>query len=195
MKILTYLILTFSLLTTACSYAIEKPQKYSSNKQAYTWQVKDKTFTVWLQSDLFAELNSDDTNDSVTTEKQANTLDGLVIDNPSLRIWRFNETAISSKSENTRVPVFSDTPDGKSLRVLIGGIIVVLDPTLSTSAAEDWLEQRELNGKRLAIANNAFFVDTLPGFPSLELVNALTAENDAALIFAEPNWWQESSWR
>lgn len=187
----------FVLLTAACSHAELPIQTNTNTTQAktYTWKTKNNTLTMWLQAGLTADVTPE--NSTIENKQRGNN--ELVVNTPKLKIWRVNtqsNLAIDSKSTSENqyragLPVFSDSPNGNGLRVLIGGVIVVLDSSLSKSSVETWLEQRKLKGRPLSIANNAFMVDSPPGFPSLELANQLTKENDESLIIAEPNWWVE----
>lgn len=75
---------------------------------------------------------------------------------------------------------------------LPGGIVLVLDPQWDRDAVESFFSRNgiALNlTSELEFLDNGFFVETEPGFPSLELANALVEVE--GVILSTPNWARE----
>ena len=85
-------------------------------------------------------------------------------------------------------PVFRSEPDG-GLMTLPGGVLLVLDPSWSDSDADRFFSSNGIRAGRvteLNFAENAYFVETEPGFSSLQLANSLAAQKGVEI--ASPNW-------
>ena len=88
-------------------------------------------------------------------------------------------------------PVFR-SESGGGLMTLPGGIILALDPEWDQAAVEKFFSQNGISLDRtseLDFLDNGFFVETEPGFPSLELANALASQE--GVIISSPNWARE----
>ena len=88
-------------------------------------------------------------------------------------------------------PVFR-SESGGGVMTLPGGVLLALDPLWSASAVDQFFSQNSIKRNRvspLGFLENAFFVETEPGFPSLDLANDL-AEQDGVVI-SMPNWGME----
>ena len=88
-------------------------------------------------------------------------------------------------------PVFR-SESGGGLMTLPGGIILALDPEWDQAAVEKFFSQNGISLDRtseLDFLDNGFFVETEPGFPSLELANALAGQE--GVIISSPNWARE----
>jgi hypothetical protein len=88
-------------------------------------------------------------------------------------------------------PVFRSESGGE-LMTLPGGIILALDPEWDQDAVEKFFSQNGISLERaseLDFLDNGFFVETEPGFPSLELANALAGQE--GVILSSPNWARE----
>jgi hypothetical protein len=88
-------------------------------------------------------------------------------------------------------PVFR-SESGGGLMTLPGGIILALDPEWDQAAVEKFFSQNGISLDRtseLDFLVNGFFVETEPGFPSLELANALAGQE--GVIISSPNWARE----
>ena len=76
---------------------------------------------------------------------------------------------------------------------LPGGILLALDPECVTGTpVEGFFSRNGISTDRtseLGFLANGFLVETEPGFPSLELANALAAQD--GVLSASPNWWRE----
>ena len=75
---------------------------------------------------------------------------------------------------------------------LPGGMMLVLDPQWDQAAVDKFFEGNDIDPDRvleLDFMDNAFFVQTGPGMPSLELANELADEE--GVIVSSPNWHQQ----
>ncbi len=138
----------------------------------HTWQDGEHTRRVYLQTNLVIQNTADNTAEDVVV--RAGSRENIV-----QRTGRHDE--------QDTLPVFR-TESG-SLMTLPGGVLLVLD--------EQW-DQRRINTfvatngiakgsiETMDFAPNAFFIDTAPGLPSLELANALAAED--GVVISSPNW-------
>ena len=79
---------------------------------------------------------------------------------------------------------------------LAGGALVVLDPALDHAAVEAFLQRNGIAWGRfteLDYVADGCFIETEPGFPSLELADPL-AEQDGVEL-SSPNWGVEHTTR
>ena len=146
-------------------------QKQSAQNGTYTWQDGDRTMTVLLQDDLTVTQGGEIALREATT---AATTRSDTVD----------------KAASAGLPVFR-SPSG-TLMTLPGGVLLALDETWSESETEAFFEDNGIDAERISeldYLTNGFFVETEPGFPSLELANAL-AEDDGVVI-SSPNWWRD----
>ena len=75
---------------------------------------------------------------------------------------------------------------------LPGGVILALEPEWDQATVESFLSRNGLSLEQtseLDFLDNGFFVETEPGFPSLELANALAGQD--GVILSSPNWARE----
>ena len=75
---------------------------------------------------------------------------------------------------------------------LPGGVLLALDDTWSPAQTTEFFVGNGISLERvseLEYLNNGFFVETEPGWPSLQLANMLT-EQDGVEI-SSPNWRRE----
>ena len=141
----------------------------------YTWQDGDRTMRVVLQTDLVVQKTE-------TNEPG----DVLVV--------RMGAHSIVQKKAGRGTdagPVFR-SESGGGLMTLPGGILLALDPEWDRDAVEGFFSRNGISTDRtseLGFLANGFLVETEPGFPSLELANALAAQD--GVLSASPNWWRE----
>ena len=77
---------------------------------------------------------------------------------------------------------------------LPGGVLLVLDPEWSQAQVNSFFSANGIKLDRVSeldYVDNGFFVETEPGFPSLELANTLAALEGVAV--SSPNWSREST--
>ena len=146
-------------------------QQQSAQGQPYTWQDGDRTLTVLLQDDL-----------TVTQDG-----DIALRDDTAIRTTRSDTV---DKAASAGLPVFRS--QSGSLMTLPGGVLLALDETWSEAETDAFFENNGIDRDRVSELDyvaNGFFVETEPGFPSLDLANAL-AEQDGVWV-ASPNWWRD----
>ncbi len=133
---------------------------------AFTWQDGEHTRQVRLVPGVVAEPAADST--------------GIVV----------RQAQHSSNTE----PVFLSA-EGE-LMTLPGGVLLALDPEWSESEVDRFFSANGIAQTRISersFTANAFFVETAPGLPSLELANALAGQEGVAI--SSPNWRRESTTR
>ncbi len=133
----------------------------STQGPAYTWEDGDRTMRVRLQSDL--EVSGDD---------RSGGGEHIVTKDSSRR--------------SSGQPVFRS--ESGTLMTLPGGVLLVLAAEWSRAETNTFFAQNGINPGRvseLGYVTNGFFVETAPGFPSLELANALVAQDRVLIIGGE----------
>ena len=141
----------------------------------YTWQDGDATMRVVLQSDL------------VVQETAANTRDDVVV------VAGVRDSIVRRQARHTQdaLPVFRSESGGE-LMTLPGGVLLVLDPGWNEARVDSFLSDNGIpkdGASELSFIENGYFIETVPGFPSLELANELAGKDGVAI--SSPNWWRE----
>ena len=96
------------------------------------------------------------------------------------------------EAADTGLAVFRS--EAGDLMALPGGVLLVLDPDWERRRIDAFLAANGIDPGRLselAWADNAFLVETAPGFAALELANALAGRD--GVLLSSPNWWTEST--
>ena len=143
----------------------------------YTWHDGNRTRRVVLETHPAVqetEVAASATEDGVIKQED---LDSIVRENPQ----RGGEVQ----------PVFRSESGGE-LMTLQGGVVLALDPEWDRAAVESFFLRNGIALKQtseLDFLDNGFFVETEPGFPSLELANALAGQE--GVILSSPNWSRE----
>ena len=135
----------------------------------HTWQDGDRTITVLLQRDLTID------EDGKITEKTAST-NGLGIR--------------SEEEQSDQAPVFRS--NSGTLMTLPGGVMLALNPAWSRAQTDAFFKNNGIQAgqvSELDYLTNGFFVETDPGFPSLELANNLASQE--GVDAASPNWQRQ----
>ena len=141
----------------------------------YTWQDGDRTLRVVLEPRQAIHESVADTTEDGVAKKGAS--DSIVRER--------------SRPGSDGQPVFRSESGGE-LMTLPGGIILALDPEWDQHTVEKFFSQNGIALERtseLDFLDNGFFVETEPGFPSLELANALAGQD--GVILSSPNWARE----
>ena len=141
----------------------------------YTWQDGDRTLRVVLEPRQAVHETVADTTEDGVVEKGVS--DGIVRER--------------SGPGSDGQPVFRSESGGE-LMTLPGGIMLALDPVWDQHTVEKFFSRNGIAFDRtseLDFLPNGFFVETEPGFPSLELANTL-ADQDG-VILSSPNWSRE----
>ena len=147
----------------------------SGGGPVFTWRDGEHTRQVRLVTGLVAQPGADSTEDDVVVTRAG---DSSIV----LRQARHSSNA---------APVFVSASGG--LMTLPGGVLLALDPEWSGDAIGGFFSangiKRSFVSERF-FAANAFFVETAPGMPSLELANALASQE--GVVISSPNWAQEA---
>ena len=145
--------------------------------ESYAWQDGDRTMTVKLQTDLVVEKGSGGLpRSAVSADEGGNNV----------------VRSADGQSKSDTLPVFrsesgcADDPPrrrsaGAQLRMEPGG-----NERFFLRATGSRLDRVS----ELDYAVNGFFVETEPGFPSLDLANALAAQDGVEI--SSPNWGREA---
>ena len=141
----------------------------------YTWQDGEHTRRVYLQPNLVLQDPADNTSEDVVV--RAGRMENVV-----------QRTA--RHDEQDTLPVFRSASG--SIMTLPGGVLLVFDeqwdqPRINTFVATNGIDKGSI--RALDFTPNAFFIDTAPGLASLELANALAAEE--GVVISSPNWRRE----
>ena len=143
---------------------------------AYTWQDGDRTMTVKLQTDLVVETDSDGLPRDVVSADEGGT-----------NVVRNSD----GQSKSDTLPVFRS--ESGALMTLPGGVLLVLNSEWSQAETNAFFSSNGIKLDRVSeldYAVNGFFVETEPGFPSLDLANALAAQDGVEI--SSPNWGREA---
>ena len=135
----------------------ERSLDHSVQGQVYTYKDGDRTLRVRLQPDLEVSESGTRSNGEHIVPK-------------------------GSSGKGTGQPVFRSESSG-TLMTLPGGVVLVLDAAWSPAQTNAFFTRNRIARDRVSamnIAANSFFVETAPGFPSLELANTLAAQNGGA---------------
>lgn len=146
----------------------------SAQGDTYTWQDGDRVLGAQLQLDLVV------------------TADGSIIprDEAAAPADRSQGIGGSDGSATGALPVFRS--QSGELMTLPGGVILVLDPEWDSDEVDRFFASRRISVSRISELDylpNGFVVDTEPGFPSLDLANALAGQ--AGVELSSPNWRRE----
>ena len=120
----------------------------------------------------------------------------LIVATRSTRDQRAGEVVrkASERAAGQSNPVFR-TESGEVM-TLPGGVLLALDQEWAQSQIDSFFATNGIDRSRVSDRNfavNAFFIDTNPGFPSLDLANALAGQN--GVLIASPNWQREVATR
>ena len=140
----------------------------------YTWEDGDRTLTVTLQTDL------------VIKERAGEALTDVLATTPSGSVTR----SANSGGRSTGLPVFNSASG--ALMTLPGGVLLLLDQDWSEARVKRFFVDNAISRSdvsELGWIDNGYFIETLPGFPSLTLANALAGQEGVEI--SSPNWWQE----
>lgn len=147
----------------------------ASEPEVYTWQDGDTMRRVVLQADLTLRRTQD-----------IAPADVVVARGGSQSVVRKQV----GDGRNER-PVFRSVVGG-GLMALPGGVLLVLDPKWDQDQVKRFFSGNGIGEDRtsdLGFLPNGFRIETAPGFPSLELANALAGQD--GVMLASPNWWRE----
>ena len=145
----------------------------SQQGEVYTWQDGDRTLGAVLQDDLVVQDTASIKSGDVVVVKGGDT------------------SIVEGRAGGGSEPVFRSESGGE-LMTLPGGILLALDADWDQGQVDEFFDRNGISADRiseLGFIPNGFVVETEPGFPSLELANAL-ADQDGVTV-SSPNWWRE----
>ncbi|WP_419553136.1 hypothetical protein [Candidatus Poriferisodalis sp.] len=144
--------------------------------QMYTWQDGDRTLEVWLDSSLVVQSDGD----GITRQD-------IVVGTGSGVEGRGEAT---ESVEPKGGPVFWSSSG--ELMALPGGVLLALNPIWDYETVDAFFERNGIGYSsvtELDYIDNGYFVETEPGFPSLNLANSLATQD--GVVLSSPNWWTE----
>ena len=150
----------------------------SGEGRMYTWRDGDSTRQVWLEPDLM-----------VKSDVPVGSLEDAVVE-----VEGFGRARSDGGGTQGGWPVFRSRSG--SLMALPGGVLLALDPDWDEAETDAFFSRNGIKQSRVSELDylpNGFYVETEPGFPSLDLANALAAQDGVEL--SSPNWWSEGSTR
>ena len=142
--------------------------------QVYTYEDGDRTLRVYLQPDLAVR------EDSGTTTNRGEHL--------------VKQARSRASGASGGQPVFRS--ESGALMTLPGGVLLVLTAAWDETETDAFFADNGIELDRVSALDylpNGFFVETAPGFPSLNLANALAEQ--AGVELSSPNWQTEMSTR
>ena len=153
----------------------EPASSAAAQGRVYTYRDGDRTIRVLLQPDLVVQKTADNIPDDVVAFKGA------------------RDSIVQRRTKHGRasLPVFR-SESGGGLMTLPGGVLLALDPGWDQTGVDNFFSRNQIPMDRvseLGYLENGFLVETEPGFASLELANALAAQD--GVVIASPNWWSE----
>ena len=149
----------------------------ASQGMVYTWQDGDRTLKAVLQATPVAQ----------ETETAAGASEDYAVTKGEVDSIVRKQSELGSGGQ----PVFRSESGGE-LMTLPGGIILALDPEWDQDAVQEFFSRNGISLERtseLDFLDNGFFVETEPGFPSLDLANDLAGQG--GVILSSPNWARE----
>ena len=159
-------------IATGVSEPNESPAaKPSSQNRQYTWRDGDRAMTVLLQPDLTVDQDGEIASRDDTATRTA-------------------RGEASGKVGSEGPPVFRSLSG--SLMTLPGGVLVALDKGWTEAETDVFFERNGIAPGRLSRLDyvaNGFYVETDPGWASLELANSLAAQDGVRI--SSPNWRRE----
>ena len=155
-------------------------RRHPAQERPYTWSDGDRTMTVLLQPDLVeTERGTIDKRDDAVAEAVR-----------SARSDRSARADTVSAADSSSLPVFRS--QSGALMTLPGGVLLALDKDWGSAETDAFFERNGIEPDRvseMAYIANGFFVETEPGFPSLDLANSLATLDGVRTSM--PNWRQE----
>ena len=149
--------------------------KETGGGNVYTWQDGDRTMNIVLQEDLAAQSKSDNTPHDVIVAEGG----GYSIVSKQYQYGSGDQPVFKSES-------------GGGLMTLPGGVMLALDPEWDQTTVDKFFEANGITPDQVSeldFLDNAFYVETDAGFPSLELANTLAGKEGVTV--SSPNWWRQ----
>ena len=141
----------------------------------YRWSDGDRALSVHLATNLVAMSSAEVSEDDLLVA--ADALQAVVVRRPG--------------HSQDALPVFVSASD--NLMTLPGGVILVFHAEWGRHRIDAFLVRNGISADTATeqtFAENSYFVETEPGFPSLNLANRLAEQSGIAI--ASPNWWKRT---
>ena len=142
----------------------------------YTWHDGDRTLEVRLDPNLTVQPDGDGISRDDIVESAGDDI-----------VARGDATEqLPAKDE----PVFWS--ESGELMALPGGAVLILDSSWDQADIDAFFKRNGISSSRLTeldFVDNGYFIETEPGFPSLNLANSLASQDGVEL--SSPNWWIE----
>lgn len=137
--------------------------------QVYVWYDGDRTQRVRLQSDLTVQTSADGRSEIV----EKSSVSG------------------GTQSQGQALPVFRSESSGEMM-TLPGGVFMLFESEYGATEINRFFTEQGISRDRVtpALLDNAFEIETAPGFDALELANRLAGQ--PGVEFAIPNWTFET---
>ena len=166
---------TPGLVLAAASPSVETKGSFApvDEGMVYTWQDGDRTRRLILQSGLVVQPSTKNT--------PADVVEAVIGGTSIVRRQAHHE-------QSGALPVFRSATGG-NLVTFPGGVILVLDAEWDQARVARFLAENGIAMHRVQSAGsfpNGFFVETEPGFPSLDLANQLVTQE--GVLHSIPNW-------
>ena len=147
----------------------------ASKGTVYTWYDGDREMRAVLQNDV--PLPHDDEDIAAGDSATVNSVGGV-------------SNSGGGGFQDVQ-PVFRSESGGGDM-TLPGGVILLLDETWDEAEVDSFLSKNQINSSQLTemeFLENAYFIETAAGFPSLEVANNLTGQK--GVVSSSPNWQRE----
>ena len=141
----------------------------SAEGRVYVWRDADRIRTVRLQSDLTIRTSSD----GVTAQIVARS------------------SVAGASSGEQALPVFRSESNG-TMMTLPGGVLVLFDAEWDDAQTSGFFAEQGISKSLISpmLLDNAYKIETEPGFPSLDLANRLATLD--GVVISSPNWTSEA---
>lgn len=148
---------------------VRRGDSSTTRLEPYTWHDGDVTRRVWLEVDQAA------------IQEGAPGVREPAFPFPGGDVLQADGAALVFRTEASGAPM-----------TLPGGVLLVLDPGWTAGRVARFFTDNEIPKIRISELGslpNAYFVETEPGFPSLNLANALAGQE--GVVLSSPNWLRE----
>ena len=141
----------------------------SAEGQVYVWHDGERTRRVRLQSDLTVQTSSDGETDEIVARS----------------------SVAGAQSGEQALPVFRSESSG-AMMTLPGGVTVVFDAEWDDAQTSGFFAEQGISKSLISpmLLDNAYKIETEPGFPSLDLANRLATLD--GVVISSPNWTSEA---
>ena len=172
----------FSIADAIAQADSNQTEESDAEEQYYTYKDGDVEKYVILRKDLVLERYDPNQSDNTKVLPK----DAIILDDGKLRIVK--RQSWHQEGDKDLFPVFESMSG--SIKALPGGVLLFFESELSQQESNAFFIRNNIDlvkVSRMDDAMDAFFIDTDPGLPSLELANQL-AEAERVII-SVPNWW------